>query len=82
MAKEMAIGKTQLIVSIEEDSMVSKIKQAVKLMKGVREVRVKRESLHDKILNSRAYKAAMQDVEKGNVYEVASVDEMFKKILG
>lgn len=81
MAREVTLPKAQLIVSLDDETMVAKVRQAVKLMKGVCGVEVKKTSLHDKILNSAAYKAAMDDVEQGRVYEAESVEEMFKKIL-
>ena len=45
------------------------------------DVRVKRRALHDKILNSASYKAAMEDVRQGRVYKAASVDDMFREIM-
>ena len=80
---EMAtLPATELIVTIDDQSMVNKIKQALKLMKGVCGVKVKRHTIDDKILRSAAYRASMDDVKHGRVYEAASVEDMMKQILG
>lgn len=82
MNTSIVLPTTELIVSIDDKSMVNKIKQALKLMKGVCSVKVKKESMEQKILNSKSYKAAMDDIEHGRVYEAESVEDMFKQILG
>lgn len=82
MASTYTVSPTELIVSIDDQSMVKKIRQALQLMKGVTSVKVKRhKSTEELILNSSAYKESMKDVEQGHVFEAASVDDMFKQIL-
>lgn len=75
----LTTNPAELIVSIDDQKMVNKIKAALKLMKGVGQVRLRRKTLGEKILTSPAYQEAMSDVANGRVYEAESVDEMFKE---
>ena len=69
----------QLVVTIDDHSLVKKVTEAIKLLKGVSSVKAYR--LEDDVLNSPSYKAAMRDIKDGNVTTYASSDEMFKDLM-
>ena len=58
-------SQSQLIVTIDDMSLVKKISDAVKLIKGVTSVRISNPD--NQILQSASYKAGMEDIKKGNV---------------
>ena len=72
-------SQSQLIVTIDDTSLVKKISDAVKLIKGVTSVRIS--NLDNQILQSTSYKAGMEDIKKGNVTSYSSSDEMFRDLL-
>ncbi len=67
-------NKGQIIVDIEDMSMLKDIKKAISMLKGVGKVAVS----HNKALSS--YEQSLLDIKKGRVNEYASVDEFFKKM--
>ena len=66
----------QLIVNVEDMSMVKDLKKAIRMLRGVTKVSMPRRK------RLTGYEEAMRDVEEGRVYEAKSVDDMFIKILG
>lgn len=72
-------SQSLLIVTIEDTSLVKKISDAVKLIKGVTSVRVSKPN--DPILQSTSYKAGMEDIKNGNVTSYSSSDEMFRDLM-
>ncbi len=72
---------TQLILTINDESMLSKIKAACKMLKGVIDVRTVKEKKMD-ITETASYKEAMEDVKAGRVYHAESTEDMFQQILG
>ena len=72
-------SQSQLIVTIEDASLVKKISDAVKLIKGVTSVRISKPN--DTILQSASYKAGMEDIKNGNVTSYSSSDEMFRDLM-
>ena len=72
-------SQSQLIVTIEDASLVKKISDAVKLIKGVTSVSVSKPK--NQILQSASYKAGMEDIKNGNVTSYSSSDEMFRDLL-
>ena len=58
-----------VVLQVPDESLVSKVKNACKMLVGVTSV-----NAH--------YKEAMDDVKNGRVYHANSVDDMFKQILG
>lgn len=66
----------QLIVNVEDISMVKDLKKAIRMLRGVTKVSMPRRK------RLTGYEEAMRDVEEGRVYEAESVDDMFIKILG
>lgn len=72
-------NETQLIVTIDDISLVKKISEAVKLIKGVTSVSISKP--YNSILQSPSYKAGMEDIKNGNVSTYSSSDEMFRDLL-
>ena len=72
-------SQSQLIVTIEDATLVKKISDAVKLIKGVTSVRISKPN--DQILQSASYKAGMEDIKNGNVTSYSSSDEMFRDLM-
>ena len=72
-------SQSQLIVTIDDASLVKKISDAVKLIKGVTSVSVSKPK--NQILQSASYKAGMEDIKNGNVTSYSSSDEMFRDLL-
>ena len=72
-----------LVLQIPNESLVSKVKQACKMIVGVASVQVQRPAKkeHD-ITKTAGYREAMDDVKHGRVHHADSVDDMFKDILG
>ena len=70
-----------IVLQIPDESLVSKVKQACKMLIGVTSVKVQKPKEHD-ITKTAGYKAAMDDVKNGRVHHADSVDDMFKDILG
>lgn len=73
-----------IILQIPDDSLVSKVKQACKMLVGVTSVKVQKDtkSNENDITKTAGFREAMDDVKHGRVYQADSVDDMFKKILG
>ena len=71
----------QLILTINDESMLSQIKAACKMLKGVIDVRTVKEKKID-ITQTTSYKEAMEDVKAGRVYHAESTEDMFQQILG
>ena len=70
-----------IVLNVPDESLVSKIKQACKMLQGVASVKVQRPKSED-ITKTAGYKEAMDDIKHGRVYHAESVDDMFKQILG
>lgn len=67
-------NKGQIIVDIEDMSMLKDIKKAISMLKGVGKVAVSR----SKALSS--YEQSLLDIKEGRVNEYASVDDFFNKM--
>ena len=65
-----------IILDVQDESLLTQIKKACQLLKGVASVRV------HKTKNEDITKEAMDDIKHGRVYHAESVDDMFKQILG
>lgn len=63
---------TQLTVSIEDVSMLDQIRQAISLLKGVTSVTLKRRT-------KTGMERAIEDIERGRVYEASSVEDLIKQ---
>ena len=71
-----------LVLHIPDESLVSKVKQACKMIIGVKSVKVQKEDKSKDITKTAGFREALDDVKNGRVYHADSVDDMFKKILG
>ena len=70
---------SQLILTINDESMLSQIKAACKMLKGVIDVRTVKEKKMD-ITQTASYKEAMEDVKAGRVYRYESVADFIKEM--
>ena len=73
-----------IILDVQDESLLTQIKKACQLLKGVASVRVHKEpkARVEDITKTAGYKEAMDDIKHGRVYHADSVDDMFKQILG
>ena len=63
----------QLIVSIEDNSMLKELQRAIKMMRGVTKVSIPRKR------RMSDYERSVREVELGQVNSYASVDDFFSK---
>ena len=71
----------QILVNIEDMSMLKDIKKAISLLKGVASVKVKRATKKDyDITKTAGYREAMDDVKNGRVTTYDSVEDLFQKL--
>ena len=68
-----------LVLQIPDESLVTKVKQACKMLMGVASVKVQKPKEHD-ITKTAHYKAAMDDVKNGRVTTYASLDDFYKEM--
>ena len=71
----LAINEPQLLVTVSDPAMLTKLKNAIKMLNGVSSISVMKPKKTDLEL-------AEEDTEKGRVTHWNSVDEMFDTILG
>ncbi|MBQ9591522.1 MAG: hypothetical protein IJR32_01620 [Paludibacteraceae bacterium] len=66
----------QLLVDIEDMSIIKDIKKAISMVKGVGKITMpKRRKLYS------SYDLSMRDIEDGHVYEAKDVDDLFNQCL-
>lgn len=73
----LAINEPQLLVTVSDPAMLTKLKNAIKMLNGVSSISVMKPKKTDLELE-----LAEEDKEKGRVTHWNSVDEMFDTILG
>ena len=71
-----------IVLHVPDESLVSKVKQACKMLMGVSSVKVQKDPKELDITQTAGYSEAMDEVKNGRVYHADSVDDMFKDILG
>ena len=73
-----------IVLQVPDESLVSKVKQACKMLLGVTSVKVQKEAKPKEydITKTAGFREAMDDIEHGRVYHAESVDDMFKQVLG
>lgn len=72
-----------VVLQVPDESLVSKVKSACKMLVGVASVKVQKSTPKvDDITKTSHYKQAMDDVKNGRVTHHDSVDDMFKSVLG
>ena len=71
----------QILVNIEDMSMLKDIKKAISLLKGVASVKVKRTTKKEyDITKTAGYREAMNDVKNGRVYHYDSLKDFYKEM--
>ena len=76
-----APATAQLLVSISDLSMLNDIKKAISMLKGVTTVKKQKQKEFD-ITKTKGFQEALDDVKHGRVTHYASVDDMFRSVLG
>ena len=73
-----------IVLQVPDESLVSKVKQACRMLMGVASVRIQKEVKPKEydITKTAGFREAMDDVKHGRIYHAESVDDMFKQILG
>ena len=75
-----------LILQVPDESLVSKVTQACRMLVGVASVKlqkpVRSNTKEFDITKTAGFREAMDDVKHGRVHQADSVDDMFKQILG
>ena len=65
----------QILVNIEDMSLLKNIKKAISMVKGVGKITVPRRRMT-------SYERSLRDLDEGRVYEAKDVDDLFKQCLG
>lgn len=69
--------ENQMIVCVEDSSMLKELKRAISLMRGVTKVTIpRRKKLYS------AYELSMRDLKEGRVYDYESLNDLIKEIEG
>ena len=68
-------GQGQILVDIEDMSMLKDIKRAISMLKGVGKITVPRRT---RLYSS--YELSLRDIDEGRVYEYESLDDLIKEI--
>lgn len=73
-----------IILQVSDESLVSKVKQACKMLMGVTSVKLQKETKVETmdVTQTAGYKEAMDDIAHNRITHHNSVDDMFKNILG
>lgn len=71
-----------IILQVPDDSLVSKVKQACKMLMGVSSVKVQKEAKPKEldITKTAGYRQAMDDVKNGRVTTYDSLDDFYKEM--
>ncbi len=72
----MAPAEGQILVDIEDMSMLKDIKKAISMVKGVGKITIPRRK------RMSAYERSLRDLDEGRVYEYDSLDDLIKDIEG
>ena len=66
----------QILVDIEDMSMLKDIKKAISMLKGVGKITLPRRKRYS------SYERSLRDLDEGRVYEYDSLDDLIKEIEG
>ena len=72
----MTPAEGQILVDIEDMSMLKDIKKAISMVKGVGKITIPRRK------RMSAYERSLRDLDEGRVYEYDSLDDLIKDIEG
>lgn len=79
-----AMPPAQMVVNIEDLSVVNDVRRALRLMRGVGKVSLKKRKPAEKTLDitqTAGYREAKEDIRMGRVYRADSVEDMMRQIL-
>ena len=68
-----------IVLDVQDENLLTQIKKACLLLKGVASVRVHKTKTED-ITKTAGYKEAMEDVKHGRVSEYASLKDFYKEM--
>ena len=68
-----------IVLDVQDESLLTQIKKACQLLKGVASVRVHKTKNED-ITKTTGYKEAMEDIRLGRVSTYDSVDQFFEEM--
>lgn len=68
-----------IVLDVQDESLLTQIKRACQLLKGVTSVRVHKTRNED-ITQTAGYKEAMNDIKHGRVTEYASLKDFYKEM--
>ena len=68
-------SERQILVEIEDMSLLKDIKKAISMLKGVGRITIPRRKRES------AYERSLRDLDEGRVYEAKDVDDLFNQIL-
>ena len=68
-----------IVLDVQDESLLTQIKKACQLLKGVASVRVHKTKNED-IAKTTGYKEAMEDIRLGRVSTYESVDQLFEEL--
>lgn len=72
-----------IVLTVEDEGMLSQLKKACMMLKGVVSVKVQKTPSKEKdITKTAGYREAMEDVQTGRVYQAENVDDMIQQFLG
>ena len=66
----------QILVSIDDVTMLKDIKKAISMLKGVGKITLPRRKRYS------SYERSLRDLDEGRVYEYDSLDDLIKEIEG
>ena len=81
---EKQYNMATIVLQVPDESLVSKIRQACKMLLGVTSVKVQRTRRYEAkpldVTQTAGFKEAMDDVKHGRVTQYNSVDDLFKEL--
>lgn len=69
-------GEGQILVEIEDMSMLKDIKKAISMLKGVGKITLPRRKRYS------SYELSLRDLDEGRVYKYDSLDDLIKEVEG
>ena len=73
-----------IVLQVPDEALVSKVKQACKMLVGVTSVKVEKPASKKEmdVTKTEGFREAMDDIKHGRVYHAESAEDMIKQILG
>lgn len=69
-----------IVLEVQDESLLTQIKRACQLLKGVASVKVQRKPKNEDITKTAGYKEAMDDIKHGRVTEYESLKDFYKEM--